>query len=183
MAYYIQHLYGGKLLTHLMSDAPNCESDNHPYVLLARMYVLGERMLDPKFQNVVIHELFRLARLDKTGTPHKHTGLLPCHSHINVIYQGTTSKSPARRMMVDIATAYDDELWFVSLDLDPAFLFDLSKSLLRKVADYPGVVGFRWATLKATDYLVSEKLLSLSVERYVIIPDPSYVSSEHDLLT
>jgi hypothetical protein len=95
MAYYIQHLYGGKLPTHLMSEAPNCEIDNHPYVLLARMYVLGERMLDPKFQNVVIYELFRLARLDKTGTPHKHTGLLPCHSHINIIYQGTTSKFPA----------------------------------------------------------------------------------------
>jgi hypothetical protein len=162
MAYYIQHLYGGKLPTHLMSDAPNCESENHPYVLLARMYVLGERMLDPRFQNVVIHELFRLASLDKTGT-YKLTDL-PCHSHINFIYQGTTSDSPARRMMVDIATAYDDEFWFVSLDLDPAFLLDLSKSLLRKVAAYPNVVGFRRATLEATDYLVSEDLLSQSVE-------------------
>jgi hypothetical protein len=67
-----------------MSDAPNCESDNHPYVLLARMCVLGERMLDPKFQNVVIYEFFRLARLDKPGTL-KATDP-PCRSHINIVY-------------------------------------------------------------------------------------------------
>ena len=103
MAYYIQHLYGGKLPTHLMSGAPISESDNHPYILLAELYIFGELMGDPKFQNAVIREFFRLAHLDKPKTikPTK----LPCHSHINIIYKGTSSESPARRLMVDIATA------------------------------------------------------------------------------
>jgi hypothetical protein len=67
-------------------------------------------------------------------------------------------------MIIDIATAYGYKSWFVSLDLDLAFLLDLSKSLLHKVATYPNVSGFRRVTLKATDYLVSGDLLSLSVE-------------------
>lgn len=103
-----------------MSEAPNCEIDNCPYMLHARIYVFGERMMAPGLQNVVIHEIFRLACLDEPGALKPIA--LPRPSDIDTIYQGTTPESSARRMTVDFAAVYNCESWFVSLDLDPALL-------------------------------------------------------------
>jgi hypothetical protein len=103
MEYYIEHMYGGKLPTHtLQSERKQTYSKPSHLELLASLYVLGERMLDPKYQNTIIHELLRLI--------HHHSGFggsytsFPGTKTMNIIYQRTTAGSPARRMMVDFVT-------------------------------------------------------------------------------
>jgi hypothetical protein len=133
MGYYIGHLYGQKLPTHVIMEKSQC----HPgillhYGLLAELYVLGERRLDAKYQNLIMHGFFRLAQL---------SGNTPGAECANAIYQGTTTESPARRMMVDYAARCKNDCWIKDIRdeaPDTDFWRDLSKVLIKKVQSADG---------------------------------------------
>jgi hypothetical protein len=148
MGYYVGHLYGQKIPTHVLTEKPQCHPDIllH-YELLAELYVLGERSLDAKFQNLIMHEFFRLAQL---------SGITPGAGCANEIYQGTPTESPARRMVVDRAANNGNEYWLKLSrgDIpDAEFWCDLSKVLIKRFQS-----GDSWkpGALKAEAYLVCE---------------------------
>lgn len=64
-----------------------------PFQRLARMYVLGERLLDREFQDAVLSKM--MSRCDLGDE-------LPCATTIKIIYRGTPENSPARRLLADI---------------------------------------------------------------------------------
>lgn len=146
---YIGHLYGVKLPTRVLVTG-SCEVNDGHYEALGRLYVLGERMLDTKYQNKIICEFFRLTQV---------CNYYPVGSCINVIYEGTTPESPARRMLLDFATEHGSESWFdTALHTAPGqeYLLDLSKALFQEMAARESANDFRRLPMKAEDYFVSE---------------------------
>jgi len=127
MAYYIEHIYFGKLPTDIYTTvSPGLEKEQG-YKILAQMYVLAERLLDSKCRNRILKEILRLRDLKcKTGVPWNPT-CVP----INIIYQGTTPGSPARRLLVDIhANGARDDWYPKDVRMDPVFLMDLVRRFL-----------------------------------------------------
>jgi hypothetical protein len=157
MQHYIEYVFSGKPPTHSLS-ASMTTFGPEPWrraQLLASLYVLGERMLNPRFQNDVIKELFRLNHFE-AGTGNRMFTPFTSASPVNIIYQGTTESSPARRLMVDFATGYALQHWLLDDGLDPTFVLDFTWALLRKVHSQQSVRDFCWPPLKAGDYLVCE---------------------------
>lgn len=97
-------------------------------ILLAELYVLGERMLDRNFQDELLRELVRFMKL-----PVQHVvDFGPPFTAMSVIYQGTTASSPARRLLVDIFLRHPVELYGIS-HLEKEFLADLAKASIKKI--------------------------------------------------
>lgn len=142
--HYIEYVYSGKLPANtLTKDSTFWDFARPHYNLLAELYVLGERRLDPKFQNGIVKEFFKLSRL---------TGRAPGIEFVDIIHRGTTTESPARRMAVDCAAiSNDNEYWLNPefADYNHEFWFDLCSALFRR--SKPAVVP-----VKAKNYLVRE---------------------------
>jgi hypothetical protein len=149
IGYYIEHLYGIELPTHKLTvDVLTGDLIQAPCRLLATLYTFGERMLDWRFCDKIIRELFRLIHRGRSAC-------WPGAEVVNIIYQGKTAGSPARRMMVDFAVNEGNPTWFSSpTALDPTYLLDLNKVLLEKHELYktyfPGGGG---GMTKEGDYL------------------------------
>jgi hypothetical protein len=66
MRHYIEYVYSGKPPTHDLTVASEARSIfSRHYPLLAEIYVIAERRLDAKCQNVIIRELIRLVKHPK----------------------------------------------------------------------------------------------------------------------
>jgi hypothetical protein len=155
---YIAHVvYGGKLQTHDVTGAPEYTPNRYQYTLLAQLYVLGERLLNAVFQNTIIREIVRLSHLQSQFGP-LNCRHYPSSGAVDTIYRGTTSQSPARRLMVDFATSSCNEDWIGRCNFDPDadFWRDFGKALLRKTLAQRTIRDFRNVHLNAADYLVSE---------------------------
>lgn len=151
MQHYIEHVYSGSLPTHSLKTGNFTEHDsNEHYNSLARLYVLGERVLNAKCQNAIIREIFRISKLQCEASDRS---MFPDSQAITIICQGTTPESPARRLTVDFAVCHSNEAWFEDID-DHGYLLDFSKALVRKVEDQKSVRDFRDVTLKAKNYFV-----------------------------
>ncbi|KAF2242156.1 hypothetical protein BU26DRAFT_397428, partial [Trematosphaeria pertusa] len=102
---YLQWLYTKQVpletYTHARSDGQDEEAINDE--LLAQCYVLGEKLMDSKFQNAVLEVFINNER---------HW---PSNRAICILYKGTGSSSPARKLMVDF-WAWQAEPDWVRLD-------------------------------------------------------------------
>lgn len=68
--YYIEHLHGVELPTHKLSAGSWPRTRPlAPYNLLATLYVLGERILDAKFQAKIMNEFSRLVYVHGKTSP------------------------------------------------------------------------------------------------------------------
>jgi hypothetical protein len=85
--HYLNWLYSGSI---------PCQSDDlglvGTYLLLAKLYVLGEELVDIKFKNCILDTFIA------TTSSHREYPIANC---ITTIYDGTPANSPARRLMVD----------------------------------------------------------------------------------
>ena len=151
MGYYVEHMFGLAPPTRVLTEKSQCLPNfSHHFKLLAELYILGERRLDAKYQNVIVRELVRVGRLG---------GRIPGSEVVNIIYQGTTKDSPARRMVVAYAMGCPSDYWYqdVNIDgVDAEFWRDLSKALLQRIAKHRSANDFRNSPVKAEDYLASE---------------------------
>lgn len=149
MGYYIEHGYVLAPPTYVFTEKPPSPT-GHLFELLTELYVLGERRLDAKYQNRIMHEIFRITEVSKTA---------PGVDSVNAIFRGTTKKPPARRMVVDFAAECPSNYWSVDLDgyvTDADFWRDPCKVLLQRIVTYRLVSPVRGDSLRAKDYLVSE---------------------------
>ena len=89
---YIQWLYSGSVFCTTGDRSRRIE---HEY--LVKLYVLGEGLLDARFQNRVIDAIVSLY-----GERVKNEYIVPGAKAIAIIYENTPQTSPARKMMVDI---------------------------------------------------------------------------------
>lgn len=146
MAHYVDYLYTQKLPTRdyrpsLFGTTP---SGQLACLVLAQLYVLGERILDKSFRNAVIEEVVRIYSRPMTDM-------------VNVVYQGTVAGSPARRLMVDLnfSKCNSQSAFLHTADVDKALLFDLAQALSTAVSNPLGIYGSRKRDPKAADYYVS----------------------------
>jgi hypothetical protein len=155
MGYYIEHLYGVKLPTHKLTSGPSINDSAQPvYELLASLYVLGERMMDSEYRNMILQEFLRLLDFSLV-TPNE--GCWPGTRAVSIIYQGTTAESPARRMMVDFAVKYGTPHTLEHFaSVDSRYPLSVGRSLLQKLQDRDEGRHFRWFPMKAEDYIVAE---------------------------
>lgn len=93
------------------------------YVSLAEAYAFGEEIMDVKFKNAILDSMMATAMKWNT---------FPGLDAVNLIYEGTTSKSPARHLLVDIHAqkAHAGKEWNVQYGGCPKeFLVDLVSAM------------------------------------------------------
>jgi hypothetical protein len=90
---------------------------------LSQAYVMGERLMDTTFQSVIFKAMFDRSRIK-----------LPSIETINRIYRGTSSHSPARRLVIDICVWKNcsclDTIDNPIMELDQDLVRDLLKALM-----------------------------------------------------
>ncbi|CAN9133150.1 unnamed protein product [Alternaria alternata] len=115
---YCQWLYTGFIAPGLLVGNFEC---------LAYMYVLGEKIVDHKFQNAVIQ-----AMMSDMG----RMNVAPNLETVKIIYDGTTEESVARRLFVDSYAHSMTSSWKAYKDLLKAahkpFLNDLLPTIVEK---------------------------------------------------
>ncbi|KAI4922075.1 hypothetical protein J4E90_000503 [Alternaria incomplexa] len=122
---YCQWLYTRDLDTKL--------HDHKGFSYLAHMYVLGEKLIDPTFQNDVVDAIiFRnvTARLSRKVPRYK----VPDLEAIRTIYKGAPREAPVRCLLVDMWVFNMDSSWVTDTKLrapeNKPFLDDLLPVLL-----------------------------------------------------
>lgn len=74
---------------------------------------------------------------------------------VSIIYRGTTSGSPARRLMVDIHLAYGTTKWLAPT-CEAGFVLDVAQSFYAKFDQYSAehsISEMRSITLQASEYI------------------------------
>jgi hypothetical protein len=106
-----------------------------------RSYILGEKLIDPTFQNAVLGALVR-AR-------HEGTATYPSDIHIRLAYKHSTCHSPLRKLLVDFHVWIGTPQWVddnIVEETCPEFANDLIRALT-KDRPKPGVEG-DWPWIK-----------------------------------
>ncbi|KAF2660744.1 hypothetical protein K491DRAFT_711638 [Lophiostoma macrostomum CBS 122681] len=134
---YVQLLYKGVLSTKKLLTSNTSEPSNvwrQEYAVLARVYVLAEMLMDVKSKNLVLDAMLSKAREEFEGVCY-----FPRLEMVKIIYEGTPSRSPARKFMVDCwsqITKGSGSLGTSSRDKIPKdFLCDLAITMLDLKAD------------------------------------------------
>lgn len=97
---YVRWLYAAQIYT-------KTEGDSHNYEVLAELYALGERLIDPMFRNCVMNAfLAGINEYDKDGKT-----WWPIATTATFIYRNTPSDSPARRFIVDCFVKSGEGTW------------------------------------------------------------------------
>jgi hypothetical protein len=92
---------------------------------LAKVYVLGEELMDVKFKNDVLDTIIATAT---------EACYYPIGEAVAIIYEGTTTSSPGRRLMVDfLVEIAEDSSRMDEFDNCPKeFLVDAMKALVTR---------------------------------------------------
>ena len=147
MTDYLTFTYSSDLPTSkLIKGAPAQVSG---WISLAKLYVLGERLLDRCIRNAIVRELLRISELpDKNGL----TSFMPVAAS-NILFNGTPEWHPIRQMVVDKYVARGGEHWLLA-GTENLALLEVARALLYKVARRQPYDKFRDRQVKAEDYFV-----------------------------
>ena len=99
---YLHWLHQGDIPCPCKDDLS--EGDDHQF--LAKLYVIGEELMDVPFKNAILDIIAYLA-----------ASYCPGHEAISIIYKGTSAGSPARKLLADFCAhvAHDnDNSWLVA---------------------------------------------------------------------
>jgi hypothetical protein len=146
---YLNFAYREKLPTEDIKAKADGGFTGDPFTALAKLYVIGERILDRSVQSAVIREILRLVTIKSKG---KGARSYPETTSVTVTYSGTSAGSPLRRLMVDLYVKAGTGSWNYSKH--PEFLMDLWKALLEeKTLAQKTIPDFRGQVLVAEDYV------------------------------
>jgi hypothetical protein len=98
VTFYVQWLYHEKLPIELSGteddiDAESHKADRDTYMLLATAYVFWEKIMDAKFKNMLVSTFIEATQVLNS---------VPNAQAINLVYTGTISGSPVRRLLSDL---------------------------------------------------------------------------------
>jgi hypothetical protein len=116
----------------------------------SKMYALGGKFMDLEFQDVVLDLL--ICQCDKYAK-------YPGQKQVSIIYEGTTTGSPARRLLVDQFSWVGGESWVKGQNLaskhPPEFINDLLEALM---VNKKKLIGDRpWVADKTAYFVGSRK--------------------------
>lgn len=127
---YLLHLYSGKLHIEWSKTSEGLPDNNllTEYVVLAHLYVFGEKIGDISFKNAIVRAVVKRAQ---TGIGKDNYS--PIGEAVDVIYKGTPPNSKMRKLLVDNTVARGEVKWIdPSVDGNNAeFLVDLSRAFLK----------------------------------------------------
>jgi hypothetical protein len=147
VVHYLNFAYHGKLPTQdIITNFPGGLCPD-PYPSLAKIYVLGERMIDKAVQHAAIKEFIRLSSLKNKDNQRSFPGA----QATTVLFEGTNANSPIRRLIVDFYVTYGTASWAYDSH-HRELLSDLAKELQIKVHAQTTVRDFHNRTLVAEDY-------------------------------
>ncbi|EON65084.1 hypothetical protein W97_04319 [Coniosporium apollinis CBS 100218] len=125
---FVGWLYNRKFPTK--NDVGSAEG-NEEYMLLAKLYVLGEKLQATAFKTAVIGAI--LGKAKTKVQPGGHS-VYPAGSVVRYLYENTPPKSPVRRLLVDFYVWYGQGSWLARDATDAGesneFLVDLAVALL-----------------------------------------------------
>lgn len=128
---YLQYLYSGRIhiATTTTFEGLRPPANLPEYLVLAELYVFGEKVQDVDFKNIIIDRFIR--RMEE---PISIVCCYPITRTVDVIYKGTLPGSPARRLMVDTHLLRGGSRWITEHvhDHNKEFLMDLSRALLKE---------------------------------------------------
>ena len=136
---YFQWLYGDTVATKVAN-----EDKQDAYVYLAKLYGLGERLLDSKFQNRIVDAFLVNSRELMNGERYS-----PIGKAVNIIYENTPKSSPARQLMVEYWYCQGGSKWVEEskVQLHHEFMEDML-SVLLSGRERPAVGGARYNALR-----------------------------------
>lgn len=152
MADYVTYTYSGKPGTEsdYLKDHGESSDYNRNFLLLAALYVCGERFINTSIQQAVVKDYFRLSNvLDKNGKR-----WFPGLGIVNDIYLGTPEDCPGRRLMVDLYAFEGGKTW-IHGNIEAAFLTDLAKALCDKCQNLKDGKTRSWKSLKPEEYFLN----------------------------
>lgn len=121
--HYLHFLYIGSIASQ--AGEPNTTQDKQDHIdeciLLAKLYVLGEKFQDSYFKNALVDAI-----IAKAIPSNYHSYWYLTGESVNIIYEGTTSGSLARKLVVDMHAAYGKNHWLGKSGLNTDFLIDLT---------------------------------------------------------
>jgi hypothetical protein len=123
--------------------------ETNDYLLLCRLYVLGNELIHDQFQNAVLDTIIETIVCSTS---------LPGSSAVHLIYNGTDEGSPARRLFVDIYLWWIDAPSYMHqyFDLYPSeFLRDYMCALI-KSKKKANLRSEPWFTTRKSYHLVAE---------------------------
>jgi hypothetical protein len=130
MTFYLDFLYG----------------KGQVYYVLTEQFAPEERLLDSSIRNACTKEIVRFTTIASPDDRY-----FPGNLAVNNIYNSTTAKSPARRLMVDFFMTSGNDKW-VNSELHPEFCQDLATAFLAQVQSNTHPCCAR--KVKAKSYLV-----------------------------
>lgn len=126
---YLHWLYRGTLPVRADEPGHACNSE---YLQLAKAYVLGDKLQDGDFQDIIIDAI-----IDKWNSKASDGhNCFPVGAVVTCIYNNTPESSKARRLLVDICVHNGSKSWLSDwtkeCDIPKDFLFDMVIALFSK---------------------------------------------------
>lgn len=128
---YLQHLYTRKISTDWTADSEDIPENFvlPEHMALAHAYVFGEKIGDIPLKDAVVDAFFKMINKRIQGRR-----IMPKREVVDVIFRGTTSCSPLRKLMVDIhllSAAKEDWISPSPEDNSIHFIVDLTRGTIR----------------------------------------------------
>ncbi|KAF7122784.1 hypothetical protein CNMCM5793_000894 [Aspergillus hiratsukae] len=146
-ALYVKWLYCGTL--PVVCDEPGLPG-NSEYINLVKAYVLGDKILDSKFQDTVIDAI-----VEKSQSKAKDGQCwYPNMGVIKYTFKNTSESAPIRKLLVDMYAGFARSSWIHTwaADLPQPFLFQLASTLLdRRRGTTAPLVANRYHTRRSDD--------------------------------
>lgn len=150
MTDYLTFTYSGDLPTSTsIKSGPAQAPTVSDWISLAKLYVLGERMLDKCMRNAIASELVRISTLPNENGVET---FMPVNAS-NILFNGTPEWHPIRQMIVDKYVAGGGKHWLLT-GTENLALLEVARALLEKVARRQSYDEFRDRQIKAEDYFV-----------------------------
>jgi len=150
ITHYLDFVHGQGLPTRYIKLYTDIQKDDgEEYLVLAKLYAFGERVLDTAVRNAVMEEILRIVSLQSDDG----RILLPEDDTISTFYEATPANSPARRLLVDLHVSYGTTYSLAFETCDMMYLADLARAFNERVEESLHTDEFRYCPLNPDDYL------------------------------
>lgn len=122
---YLKFIYSGRLdttLVHMSTTTRTKEEHSGHFLELAKLYVLGNKLMDDDVKTAVVKEVHRFF-VECCTMNHCHC--LPDHRFVNTLYAGTTTTNPLLKLFMSVFMSQGH-----TQDLSPQYHPDFTSVML-----------------------------------------------------
>jgi hypothetical protein len=147
----MRFIYSDKVPGTQTEDVMGASTTSHfaaqKFVPLAKLYVLGHKLMDDAVKKAVVRELHQHSTQCRCGK------CFPDHETVNIIYSGTMEGDPVRRLLIDIYLSHCHENQ-LSSSHNSGFLLAVSRMLVGKAQNKIHPDSYRGRLPQVANYLI-----------------------------